>query len=167
MSALRTGIGGCRSLLKPRAPSVTAASAVQNAVTLDGLDRRLRNIVEHEAVLDFLHRNALRLVRMRSMDFRVACLVETRQRAAPKLLCAHRGHIHEKKPAFDGRSFRARRRRRFRFSGCFDEWLVVVHQDQSLARKAGEAGWAGRAKRREGGGPLPLHDWLTTPQRRQ
>src|SRR5262245_8138282 len=114
-----------------------AVSAVQNAWSSDDFGRRLRNIVEHETVLDFLHRDALGLVRMHAMDFRLARLVETRQRAAPKLLRAHGGDIHKEKPAFDGSCFRARRRRRFRFSGCFDEWLVVVHQYQSLARKAG------------------------------
>src|SRR5215470_17337700 len=61
----------------------TAINAVQYVVSLDGLGRRLRNIVEHETVLDFLHRNALGLVRMLSMHFRLARVVETRQRAAP------------------------------------------------------------------------------------
>src|SRR5689334_5346700 len=125
----------------------TAINAVQNAVSLDGLSRRVRNIVEDETVLDFLHRDALGLVRVLSMDFRLARVVKTRQRAAAKLLGAHGGDIHEQKPAFDGSGFRARRRRRFRFNGCVDEWLVGVHQYQSLARKSGEK--AGRAARPE------------------
>src|SRR5262245_32295946 len=130
---IRYGRGDCAAVTASR---YTAIHAVQNAVSLDGLGRRLRNIVEDEAVLHFLHRNALGLVRMLSMDLRFARLVETRQRAASKLLRAHGGDIHEQKPAFDGSGFRARRRRCFRFSGCFDEWLVGVHQYQSLARKA-------------------------------
>src|SRR5262247_1538363 len=140
----------CGCWAAPTASRHTAVNAVQNAVRSDGLGRNLRNIVEHEPVLDFLHRNALGLMWMRSMDFRLGRLVETRQRTASKLLRAHGGDIHKQKPAFDRRSFRARRRWCFRFSRCFDEWLVVVHQDQSLAHglegqdgRDGRRGWSG------------------------
>src|SRR5262245_23931621 len=124
---IRMRYGRCDCWAAGTASRHTALTAVQNAARLDSLRRRLRNIVEHETVLDFLHRNAFGLVRVWSVNFPVARLVETRQCPAPKLLGAHGGDVDEQKPAVDGSGFGARRRRRLCFGGRFGEWLVRVH----------------------------------------
>src|SRR5262245_48515579 len=54
--------------------------------------RRLGNLVEHQATAHFFHRNALRLVRLGSMQFAVV-VRQARERATAQLLGAHRRDV--------------------------------------------------------------------------
>jgi hypothetical protein len=88
----------------------------------------LGQIVKDETLTDFLHRDALRFVRLHTVGLYRTIRIETRERASTKLFGAHGGDVHEQESTVYRWSLRARRSGRLGF-GRRPNRVVGFHKD--------------------------------------
>src|SRR3954466_14379617 len=113
--------------------SVPGTARATVSADFSGARRRLGlcHIVEDETAADFLHRDALGLVRRRFM--RVVLFViaaEADDRPTAQLLRAHRGNVHVEETTLDWSRFRAQPWLIVGFGRGFVERLVLGHRSR-------------------------------------